>query len=483
MHPRLIASAVGIVVAAGGAVMLAPALYALLAGSPSTTALLVPAVSSIASGVALFYLTRRSTRSVYTSVKDVFLIVVLGWIGVSLAGAVPYVLSGLMSPVDAYFESAAGFTTTGASTLSDVERADPALLLWRSLTQWTGGIGIVLLFVAVGPLVGFGASQLYSAEMANPVPERFTPRIRDTAKGLAYIYLALTTGGVIALSVAGMGLFDAVNHSLTTVATGGYSTRSEGIGAFDSALVELAITGGMLLSGSSFAVYFLAAQGRFRRVAGNREIMAYFTFFLIGAGVLCGSLLAYGERASFGAAALDAIFHSASLLTGTAFATADWNSWDPLSVTMLMLLMAIGGCAGSTSGGIKVVRVILLVRHAGQEIFSMLHPRAVMPLRLGQQVIPERLRTAFLGFFFVYIATLVGGALLIAPYGLSPGEAFGAVFACLNITGIALGPVGEASFYAGLPAAAKIKLTIFMLLGRLELFTVLVVLTPAFWRR
>lgn len=483
MHPRLIASAVGIVVAAGGGVMLAPALYALLAGSPSTTALLVPAVSSIAGGGAVFYLSRRSARSDYTSVKDVFLIVVLGWIGVSLVGAVPYVLSGLMSPVDAYFESAAGFTTTGASTLSEVERADPALLLWRSLTQWTGGIGIVLLFVAVGPLVGFGASQLYSAEMANPVPERFTPRIRDTAKGLAYIYLALTTGGVIALSVAGMGLFDAVNHSLTTVATGGYSTRSEGIGAFDSALVELAITGGMLLSGSSFAMYFLAAQGRFRRVAGNREVMAYFTFFLIGTGVLCSSLLAYGERDSFGAAALDAIFHSASLLTGTAFATSDWNSWDPLSVTLLMLLMAIGGCAGSTSGGIKVVRVILLVRHAGQEIFSMLHPRAVMPLRLGQQVIPERLRTAFLGFFFVYVVTLVGGALLMTPYGLSPGEAFGVVFACLNITGIGLGPVGEASFYAALPAVAKIKLNIFMLLGRLELFTVLVVFTPAFWRR
>jgi len=367
--------------------------------------------------------------------------------------------------------------------LSDVERVDPALLLWRSLTQWTGGIGIVLLFVAVGPLVGFGASQLYSAEMANPVPERFTPRIRDTAKGLAYIYLSLTTGGIIALSVAGMGLFDAVNHSLTTVATGGYSTRSDGIAAFDSVAVELAITGGMLLSGSSFAVYFLAAQGRLRRVAGNREIMAYFSFFLVGAGVLCASLLAYGERDTFGAAALDGIFHSASLLTGTAFATSDWDTWNPLAVAFLMLLMAIGGCAGSTSGGIKVVRVILLARHAGQEIFSMLHPRAVMPLRLGRQIIPERLRAAFLGFFFVYAATLVAGTLLIAPYVDTVGQAFGAVFACLNITGIATGPVGEASFYAGLPAAAKIELTIFMLLGRLELFTVLVVLTPSFWRR
>ena len=483
MHPRLIASAVGLVVAAGGAVMLVPALYSLLTGGSSTAALFIPAVSSIAAGVGVFFVTRRHARDRYTSIKDIFLIVILSWLGVSISGATPYVLSGLMGPVDAYFESMAGFTTTGASTLSEVERAEPALLLWRSLTQWTGGIGIVLLFVAVGPLVGFGASQLYSAEMASPVPERFTPRIQDTAKGLAYIYLALTTGGVIALSLAGMSLFDALNHSLTTVATGGYSTRSEGIAAFDSVPVELAITGGMLLSGSSFAVYFLAAQGRFRRVAGNREIMAYFTFFAVGAGVLCASLLAYDERDSFGAAAVDAAFHSASLLTGTAFATADWNSWDPLSVTLLMLLMAIGGCAGSTSGGIKVVRVILLARHAAQEIFSMLHPRAVMPLRLGRQVIPERLRTAFLGFFFVYVATLIAGTLLMTPYGLPPGQAFGAVFACLNITGTGLGPVGEASFYADLPSAAKVKLTFFMLLGRLELFTVLVVLTPAFWRR
>ncbi|CAN5692334.1 TrkH family potassium uptake protein [soil metagenome] len=466
--------------------MLVPALYALLTSGPAgpaTLALLVPSVASIVAGGAMFFLTRRSSRSRYTSVKDVFLIVVLGWIGVSVAGSAPYVTAGLMGPVDAYFESMAGFTTTGASTLSDLERVDPALLLWRSLTQWTGGIGIVLLFVAVGPLVGFGASQLYSAEMANPVPERFTPRIRDTAKGLAYIYLALTTGGIVALIVAGMGVFDAVNHSLTTVATGGYSTRSEGIGAFDSVPVELAITGGMLLSGSSFAIYFLAAQGKFKRIAGNREILAYFTFFVVGAAVLCAGLLANSERDSFGAAALDAVFHSASLLTGTAFATADWNSWDPLSVAVLMLLMAIGGCAGSTSGGIKVVRVILLARHAGQEIFSMLHPRAVTPLRLGRQIIPERIRTAFLGFFFVYISTLVVGTLLMSAHGLPPGQALGAVFACLNITGTALGPVGEASFYAGLPSAAKIELTIFMLLGRLELFTVLVVLTPAFWRR
>ncbi|WP_047865577.1 TrkH family potassium uptake protein [Rubrobacter aplysinae] len=482
MHPRLIASAVGIVVASGGTVMLVPALYALLTGG-SVLILLVPALAAVTIGIATFAVLRPRSRAMYTSIRDVFLIVVLSWFGVAMVGTLPYILSGTLSPVEAYFEAMAGFTTTGASNLVQIEEVEPALLLWRSLTQWTGGIGIVLLFVAVGPLVGFGSSQLYSAEMPDPVGERITPRIRDTAKGLAYIYLVLTAGGVAALWVAGMGLFDALNHSLTTVATGGYSTRSEGIGAFDSVLVELAITGGMLLSGSSFVVYFLAAQGRLRRVAGNREIIAYFTFFVVGAVVVGTGLLTNNERDTFGAAALDAVFHSASLLTGTGYATADWGSWDPLSASVLMVLMAIGGCAGSTSGGIKVVRVILLARHAAQEVFRIIHPRAVTPLRLGQQVIPERLRTAFLGFFFLYALTLVIGTILISPYVPTSGQAFGAVFACLNITGTALGPVGDTAFYVGLPAVAKVELTIFMLLGRLELFTLLVVLTPAFWRR
>lgn len=213
MHPRLIASAVGAVVAASGTVMLVPALYALVTGG-ATLSLLVPALAAVAAGVTTFGVLRPRSRAMYTSIRDVFLIVVLSWFGVSFVGATPYILSGLMGPVDAYFEAMAGFTTTGASTLTEIERVGPALLLWRSLTQWTGGIGIVLLFVAVGPLVGFGASQLYSAEMADPVGERMTPRIRDTAKGLAYIYLALTTGGIVALWVAGMGLFDALNHSL-----------------------------------------------------------------------------------------------------------------------------------------------------------------------------------------------------------------------------------------------------------------------------
>jgi trk system potassium uptake protein len=461
--------------------MLLPAAFSLLTTDGNTLAFGLPALGTITLGTILFFVTRRPEAHILR--RDVFLIVVLGWLGVATAGALPFVLSGVMGPVDAFFESMAGFTTTGASTIQLPEEVAPSLLLWRSLTQWAGGIGIVLLFVAVAPLVGFGAAQLYSAEIASPVAERLTPRIQDTAKILVYVYGALTLGGVAALLVAGMGPFDAVNHALTTVSTGGYSTRSDSIAAFDSWGVELSLVAGMVLSGVNFALYFQASQGRLGRVFGNRELQAYLGIIVAGTVVMTASLYAFDYQDSLIVAFREALFQSASLLTGTAFSTADWKAWDPLSQSLLMLFMAIGAMAGSTSGGLKVIRTILLVRHGTQETFRMLHPQAVTPLKLGNRVVPERLRTAFLGFFFVYVATLAVGTLLMALHGLSIGSAFGSVFACLNITGTALGPVGDPEFYAGLPSSAKVILTVFMLLGRLELFTVLVLLTPAFWRR
>lgn len=460
--------------------MLVPALYALLASDGNALVFALPAAGAIILGAGTFFITRDPAA--YVSGRDVFLIVVLGWLGVAGAGSLPFALSGLMGPMDAFFEAMAGFTTTGASTVRVPEEVAPSLLLWRSLTQWAGGIGIVVLFVAIAPLVGFGAAQLYSAEVANPIPERVTPRIRDTAKVLAYIYGFLTLGVLAMLLVSGMGAFDAVNHAFTTVSTGGYSTRSDSIAAFDSWAVELSIVVGMVLSGANFILYYQAAQGRLRRALGNREFLSYLGIMATGTVLMTGVLYAFDYQDSLVFSFREALFQSASLLTGTAFATADWNAWDPLSQSLLMLFMVIGGCAGSTSGGLKVIRAVLLARHAWQEVFRMIHPRAVMPLKLGGRVIPERMRLAFLGFFFVYSATLAGGTLLISLFGVPVGQSFGSVFACLNISGTALGPVGDPAFYDGLPGAAKGILTFFMLLGRLELFTVLVILTPAFWR-
>ncbi len=460
--------------------MLLPAAFSLLVVDGNALAFGFPALGAMALGTILFFLTRSPAPRILR--QDVFLIVVLGWLGVSTAGALPFVLSGLMGPMDAFFESMAGFTTTGASTLRVPEEVAPSLLLWRSLTQWAGGIGIVLIFVAVAPLVGFGATQLYSAELASPVAERLTPRIRDTAKILVYVYGALTLGGAATLLLAGMGPFDAVNYALTTVSTGGFTTHSDSIAAFDSWAVELYVVVGMVLSGVNFTLYFRAVQGHPGRVLKNRELLVYLGIIAVGTTIVTASLYAFDYQDSLTFAFREAFFQTVSLLTGTGFSTADWKAWDPLSQGLLMLLMAIGAMAGSTSGGLKVIRAILLVRHGVQEVFHMIHPQAVTPLKLGDRVVPERLRTAFLGFFFVYVASLAVGTLLMALHGMRIGAAFGSVYACLNITGTALGQVGDPGFYAALPSSAKLILTGFMLLGRLELFTVLVLLTPAFWR-
>jgi trk system potassium uptake protein len=460
--------------------MLLPAAFSLVAGDGNTLAFAIPALAAIGPGAVLFLLTR--SPDVRTFRQDVFLIVVLGWLGVATFGALPFVVSGVLGPVDAFFESMAGFTTTGASSVEAPEDLAPSLLLWRSMTQWAGGIGIVVLFVAVAPLVGFGATQLYTAEVATPVPERLTPRIRDTAKLLAYVYLGLTFGGVVALLLAGMGPFDAVNYALATVSTGGFSTHADSVGLFRSWAVELFLVVGMMLSGISFALYVQAVQGNLGRVLRNRELLAYLGMLAGGTILVAASLYVFDYRDSLVLSLREALFQTASLLTGTGFSTTNWQAWDPLSRTLLLLFMAIGGMAGSTAGGLKVIRVVLLARNGMQEAFRMVHPQAITPLRLGDRVVPERLRMSFLGFFFVYVTSLGAGTLLMALHGLPTGPAFGSVYACLNITGTALSPVGDAAFYAGLPATAKLILTGFMLLGRLELFTVLVLLTPAFWR-
>jgi trk system potassium uptake protein TrkH len=480
LNPRVIANALAALVAAVGATMLVPAAYALLTAPEHAWIFWVPGAAALALGAALFYLT-RARQSGYVSTQSIFLMVVVCWLGVVLVGSAPFVLSGLMGPVDAFFNSMAGFTTTGAATLAP-EKLSPTLLLWRSVSQWIGGIGIVVLFVAIAPLAGFGATQLYTAEAATPVQERVTPRIRETVKVLALVYGGLTLGGVVVLHLAGMGTFDAVNYALATVSTGGYSTHSNSVAAFDSWAVELAITAGMVLSGTNFAIYHTAARRGLGRAVGNAELATYLGVILASTMLITANLYASDHRDSLAIAFREALFQSASLTTGTAYSTTDWSAWPPFSVALLVLIMAVGGCAGSTAGGMKAIRVYLLARNAAQEVFRLVHPRAITPLVLGDRVLPERLRAGVLGFFFVYVATLVFGTLLVALHQVPVGQAFGSVFACVNITGAFPGAAGTPQFYAGLPATAKAILAVFMLLGRLELFTVLVLLSPAFWR-
>src|SRR5918999_3807806 len=476
----MILNALAMVVSAVGTAMLVPAAYSLVKAPEEAWVFWVPGVVALAAGAALYYPTRRQPRS-YVSRQSMFLMVVVCWLGVVLVGALPFILSGLMGPVDAFFNSMAGFTTTGAATATP-EELSPALLLWRSLSQWIGGIGIIVLFVAVAPLAGVGAPPPYSAEAATPVQERITPRIRDTVKVLAFVYGGLTLGGVIVLHLVGMATFDAVNYALSTVSTGGFSTDSNSVAAFDSWAVELAITVGMVLAGTNFAIYYIAARRGLGRAVGNAELLTYLGVILASTLLITADLHASEHSDSLAIAFREALFQSTSLTTGTAFSTTDWSTWPPLSVALLVLIMAVGGCAGSTAGGMKAIRVYLLTRNAAQDIFRMIHPRAVTPLVLGERALPERLRVGVLGFFFVYIATIAVGTLLIALHQVPVGQAFGSVFACLNITGAFPGVAGTPQFYAELPATAKTTLAILMLLGRLELLTVLVLLSPAFWR-
>ena len=473
-------NALAALVAAVGAAMLVPAAYSLLTGPDDAWIFWLPGAAALALGATLFYLT-RARRSGYISTQSTFLMVVVCWLGVGLVGAAPFLLAGVMGPVDAFFNSMAGFTTTGAATVTP-EELSPALLLWRSLSQWIGGIGIIVLFVAIAPLAGFGATQLYTAEAATPVQERITPRIRQTGKVLSFVYGGLTLGGVVVLHLAGMGTFDAVNYALTTVSTGGYSPHSNSVATFDSWAVDLAITMGMVLGGTNFAIYYIAFRRGLGRAVGNAELLTYLGVIFASTMLITADLHASEHSDSLAIAFREALFQSASLTTGTAFSTTDWSTWPPFSVALLVLVMAVGGCAGSTAGGMKAIRVYLLSRNAAQEMFRMIHPRAVTPLVLGDRVLPERLRVGVLGFFFMYVATLAIGTLLIALHQVPMGQAFGSVFACLNITGTFPGAVGTSQFYADLPATAKTTLAILMLLGRLELFTVLVLLSPSFWR-
>jgi trk system potassium uptake protein TrkH len=480
LHLRLIVNALSMVVCAGGAAMLVPAAYSLLTTPSLAWVFWLPGAVALAGGAILYYPTRRRPRG-YVSRQSIFSMVVVCWLGIVFVGTAPFMLAGLMGPVDAFFNSMAGFTTTGAATVTP-EKLPSAMLLWRSLSQWIGGIGIIVLFVAIAPQAGFGATQLYTAEAATPLQERIAPRIRDTVKVLALVYGGLTLGGVIVLHLAGMGTFDAINYALSTVSTGGFATESSSVASFDSWAVDLAITAGMVLAGTNFAIYYMAARHGLGRAVGNAELVTYLGVILASTALITVDLYTSAPRGSLPVMFREALFQSASLTTGTAFSTTDWGAWPPFSVALLVMVMAVGGCAGSTAGGIKAIRVYLLSRNAAQEMFRLVHPRAVTPLVLGDRVLPERTRLGLLTFFVGDVATLIVGTLFIALHQVPVGQAFGSVFACVNITGAFPGAAGTPEFYADLPATGKTMLAFLMLLGRLELYTVLVLLSRAFWR-
>jgi trk system potassium uptake protein TrkH len=485
MRSRVVVGINAGVVLALGLALLVPLTLSLLYRDGSWESFLIPAAVLIPLGAAGLWASRL--RGVgYVLERDVYLAVTLAWILTAVLGGIPYVLEGTFTSVlDSTFEGMSGFTTTGATLLAEIEAETPSILFWRSMTQWLGGIGIVVLFVAVAPTIGVGAARLLGAEVSGLTHPRLTPRIAETAKALTVIYLAISLAEILALLVVGMPLYDAVVHTFTTVATGGFSPKTASVGFYDSFAIEAVIIVFMTLSAVSFSLYYSLYTRRRFDVVLDREVLTYLAI-LVGAVLFVWGVLVfegdYGD--SWGQALRDSAFTVSSIMTTTGFVTADFDEWDTAAKFTLVLLMFVGGCAGSTAGGIKVIRVMIIFRTHFQEIFRMVHPRAVTPLRIGDRVVPEGVRVAVLSLSIAWIAVFAQATFLVAlQQDLTLISASTAVATTLNVIGPGLGQVGASENFEAVNSFGRVVLTGCMLLGRLEIFTALALLSPAFWKK
>jgi len=439
---------------------------------------------TLVTGFLLWLPVRRQVKELRT--RDAFVIVSLFWTLLALFGALPFQFVGTTSLMaDAYFETMSGLTTSGSTVLTGLDHLAPSMNLWRGILQFMGGMGIVVLAVAILPMLGVGGMQLYKAETPGPMKEsKLTPRIKETAKALWYIYLGLTVACALALWAAGMTPFDALFHGFTSVATGGFSTHDASIAYFSSPAIEMILTLFMFLGGTSFALHFLAFRGRSLRSYWQDTEFRIYSAIIITATLLIGLYLYLTATYPTLLQSLRyAVFQVVTMATTTGYMSADFGAWPPVLGALLMIISFFSGSAGSTSGGMKVVRVVLLFKQTLCEIQRLIHPHAIVPLKLSGKPVPERTIAAVSAFFATYLASFAIIALSISAMGVDLVTAFSATAAAINNTGPGLGAVGPAANFAALPEAAKWLLSLAMLLGRLELFTLFVILTPAFWRR
>ena len=484
MRSAVVLHYLGMLLGLLGALMLLPFAVSVYFGEHDGLALLASAGATMLVGGALWYRNRSQPGPMVR--KESFLVVVLAWLLASAFGALPYMLAGTFtSYVDAYFEAMSGFTTTGASVLRDIESQPHGILFWRDMTQWLGGLGIITLFIALFPLSGVGAagaSALFEDEAPAPQVDRVTPRIRDTARALWQIYVAVSLAEVVLLLAVGMPLFEAVANTFGTMATGGFSPRNASIAHYQSPAVDWIITVFMAIAGVNFGLYYLIRKGRGWRALVDTELRAYLGI-LAGASLLVTiDLTANAGYSSIGEAVRFATFQVASMQSTTGFATADFDLWPWFSKAVILTVMLIGGSSGSTSGGLKVVRLVILAKYLHRQLYNVFHPRAVIPLKLGGQSIPDHIVEESVAFFVVYESLFVLSTLAVVAMGIDFVTAFSGVAATLGNVGPGLGQVGPILNYASMPDPAKLLFTFDMFAGRLELWTVLILLRPAFWR-
>ena len=490
MRIRIVLSVLSLVCLIVSLFMLFPLALALLDGTADARAFGVSLLCGLLLSLllALSGRWRREGRVRETpGIREAVGIVGLVWIIASAVGAIPYWSHGAAPTyVDAFFETMSGFTTTGATILTDIESAPRGVLLWRGLTHWLGGMGIIVLSLAILPFLGVGGMALYKAEAPGPAPEKVTPRLQETALLLWGTYLLLTLLETFFLMLGGMSLFEAVVHSFATVATGGFSTRNASIAAFNSPYIEWVITLFMFASGVNFSLYFLLFAGRFRTVLEDEELQWYLLIVVSVASVIALCLLRGGIFSEIEPALRASFFHVVSLITTTGFVVTDYNLWPELTRLLLLILMVVGACAGSTGGGCKIVRFILLRRQIQAENLRLLHPRAVVTARMNGRPIEKDIMDSASAFLMLYFLLLVAATVIVTAFGhprLDILTSFSGVVSCLSNVGPGLNALGPVENFAWLPDGVKWLMSFCMLAGRLELFVVILLLLPGTWTR
>lgn len=459
--------------------MLLPIPFSIYYGDGHFQYFLISAFITFTTGFLFFKFTKRKRD---LRAREGFAIVTLGWIFFSLFGCLPFLLSGgIPTLTDAFFETMSGFTTTGATILTNIESFPQGLLFWRSLTHWMGGMGIIVLSLAILPFLGVGGMQLFKAEVPGPVPDKLTPRVTETAKILWGVYVLISALETILLMFGGMSLFEALCHTFGTMATGGFSTKNASIGSYNS-YIQYIVIFFMLVAGTNFALHYQFLKKRISTYHRSKEFLL-FIGLVIAATLFIGFNNLMNHYQHLEIAFRKTLFQVVSILTTTGYGTADFEQWSFSSRYVLFLFMFIGGCAGSTGGGMKVIRLYILIQFVRTQVKRLLHPSAVIPVRVGNQVIPKEIVTHVLGFLALMVGLFISGVLLMSMLGLDLVSAFGAVAATLGNIGPGLGSVGPTDNYAHIPIIGKWILTFFMLAGRLEIYTVLILFAPSFWKK
>ena len=482
MRWRYILNVVGILILFFGLTMIFPLLIGLYYKDQSVIPILKSMGITIISGI-LLHLSFRRAKAESISQREGIAIVAVSWTAVGLFGAFPFYLGGEFSTfVDAFFESVSGFTTTGASVLTNIEAVSKGLLFWRSFIQWLGGMGIIVLSVAILPFLGVGGMQLFKAEVPSPVPDKLKPRIKDTAMMLWKVYALISLAEVILLLIGGMDFYEALCHTFTTMPTGGFSTRNASIAHFNSVYFDIVIIVFMLLAGINFSLHYQMLRGK--PLAFWRDTECRFFLGAVLLLVIVVSFNIYGSiYEKIGQALRFGAFQVVSIITTTGFATADYEKWPAMSQLILLFCMFMGASAGSTGGGMKCVRVMLCFKFCYKELFALIHPHAVKQIKIGGKPVPDDIMRSILGFLALYMSIFAFCAILLAGMGVDFVTSFGAVAAAIGNIGPGFGLVGPVENYAQIPCLGKWLLIWCMLLGRLEIYTVIILLVPEFWRK